>query len=112
MCVTGNRSIKEVFVSSNQRAIRLAISGLLVVFGLVSLSQAGFYVIRYFTLGNNLNSHELQGLCLSFWRGFWVVSLAVMIHFTIREIFESKIWSFFLLVSIGLTGYSFLNWYI
>lgn len=96
-------------MSSNQRAIRLAISGLLIIFGLMSLSQAGFFVIRYFTLGNALDSNELYHLLLGFWRGYWLIGVAILIHFSLRLLFESRRISLFLMISIGLTGYSFLN---
>ena len=96
-------------MSSNQRAIRLAISGLLIVFGLMSLSQAGFFVIRYFTLDTALDSNELDHLLLGFWRGYWLIALAVLIHFSLRLWFKSRRISLFLLISIGLTGYSFVN---
>jgi hypothetical protein len=95
-------------VNSNQRAIRLAISGLLIVFGLVSLSQAGFYVIRYFALDNALDSNEIFNFMLSFWRGYWVIVLAFLIHFSIKSIKTSNVWRVLLLVSAGLTAYSFV----
>jgi hypothetical protein len=98
-----------IFVSSNQRAIRLAISGLLIILGLMSLSQAGYFVIRYFTLGSVLDSNELYHMMLGFWRGYWLTAIAVLIHFNLRELFESRGISLFLMISVGLTGYSFFN---
>lgn len=96
-------------MNSNQRAIRLAISGLLIIFGLISLSQAGYFVIRHFTLGEALDSNDLYHLFLGFWRSYWLFAVAVLIHFSISELFKSRKVSLFLMVSIGLTAYSFLN---
>ena len=98
-------------MSSNQRAIRLAISGLLIIFGLMSLSQAGYFVVRYFTLGNALDSNELYHMLLGFWRGYWLIAVAVLIHFKLKLLFKSRPISLFLMISIALTGYSFLNFY-
>ncbi|NRA55308.1 MAG: hypothetical protein HRU23_14280 [Gammaproteobacteria bacterium] len=96
-------------MSSNQRAIRLAISGLLIVFGLISLSQAGFYVIRYLTFDAALNPQEMIGFLLSFWRGYWSVLAAIIIHFTIKAIVNSVAWRLTLVVSFGLTLFSFIG---
>lgn len=96
-------------MSSNRRAILLAISGILVIFGLMSLSQAGYFVIRYFALGVALEPEQLFSMWLGFWRGFWLISSAILIHFRIKEIFKSRKISLFIMISVGLTGYSFLN---
>lgn len=96
-------------MSSNQRAIRLALSGLLIIFGLMSLSQAGYFVIRYFTLDAELNSAQIAQMLSGFWRGYWLVAIAVLIHFEFKQWFNSRWISLFLMISIGLTGYSFLN---
>gem|GEM_PF-2633925 len=96
-------------MSSNQRAIRLAISGLLIIFGLISLSQAGFYVIRYLTFDAALNPQEITSLLLSFWRGYWCVLAAIIIHFTIKAIKESVAWRLTLVTSLGLTVFSFIG---
>jgi len=96
-------------VSSNQRAIRLAISGLLIVLGLISLSQAGFFVIRYLTLDTPLSIEAINGFLISFWRGYWVVLVAIIIHFSWSSVVKSLGWRLILLASCVLSVYSFVG---
>ena len=96
-------------MSSNQRAIRLTISGLFIIFGLISLSQAGFFIIQYLVLDHTLESGELLALWLGFWRGYWAITLAILLQLSVKKIFKSRKISLFIMISLGLTGYSYLN---
>ena len=73
-------------MSSNQRAIRLAIAGLMIVFGLMSLSQAGYFVIRYLTLNEPLDTVAMSIFVISAWRSYWLLFGAVLMQFTVKQI--------------------------
>jgi len=73
-------------LSSNQRAIRLAIAGLMIIFGLISLSQAGFFVIRYLTLNEPMDTVTTNMFILSAWRSYWLLFGAGLIQFTFKQI--------------------------
>lgn len=73
-------------MSSNQRAIRLAIAGLMVIFGLISLSQASFFVIRYLTLSEPMDAVTTNLFVISAWRSYWLLFGAGLIQFTFKQI--------------------------
>jgi len=73
-------------LSSNQRAIRLAIAGLMIVFGLISLSQAAFFVIRYLTLNEPLDAVATHLFVMSAWRSYWLIFGAGLIQFTFKQV--------------------------
>jgi len=78
-------------LSTNQRAIRLAIAGLMIVFGLISLSQAGFFVIRYFTLVEPLDATGVSIFVISAWRCYWLFFGAVLIQFTFKQLLAKPV---------------------
>ncbi len=78
-------------MNSNQRAIRLAIAGLMVIFGLISLSQAGFFVIRYFTLSEPMDAVTTNMFLVSAWRSYWLLFGAGLIQFTFKQVLAKPI---------------------
>ncbi|MDP2561208.1 hypothetical protein [Psychrobium sp. 1_MG-2023] len=73
-------------MSGTQRAFRLAIAGLMVIFGLLFFSQAGYFVIRYLTLKEPLELAAQHALALSAWRSYWLLFGAFIIQFTAKQL--------------------------
>lgn len=93
-------------MSSNQRAIRLAIAGLMIIFGLISLSQAGYFVIRFLTLSEPMDAMTLNLFLVSAWRSYWLLFGAALIQFTFKQILAKPIllgWTILSLISCLIT---------
>lgn len=78
-------------MKKNERFIRLTIAAFMVVFGLLSLSQTGFFVIRYLTIDQPLDANGISVFVGSLWRTYWMFFGAYLIQFPFKQIFERKV---------------------
>jgi hypothetical protein len=87
-------------MKKNERAIRLTIAAFMVVFGLMSLSQAGYFVIRYLTINKPLDSHAISLFVGSSWRCYWMFFGAYLIQLPFKQILANR--GLFMLVVVSL----------
>jgi len=104
------RVLQEIILSSNQRAIRLAIAGLMIIFGLISLSQAGYFVIRYLTLKEPMDAVTTTMFVVSAWRSYWLLFGAVLIQFTFKQVLAKPILLGWTIVSLIACLTSLVLW--
>ncbi|MCG7529948.1 hypothetical protein MHM98_01040 [Psychrobium sp. MM17-31] len=77
-------------MKKNERAIRLTIAALMVVFGLLSLSQAGYFVIRFLAIDQPLEPKAVSLFVGSAWRTYWMFFGAYLIQFPLKQIVARK----------------------
>ena len=87
-------------MKKNERAIRLTIAAFMVVFGLMSLSQAGYFVIRYLTINQPLDPHAISLFVGSAWRCYWMFFGAYLIQLPFKQILASR--GLFMVVVVSL----------
>jgi hypothetical protein len=77
-------------MKKNERAIRLTIAAFMVVFGLLSLSQAGYFVIRYLTIEQPLEPRAVSLFVGSGWRCYWMFFGAYLIQLPFKQIVAKR----------------------
>ncbi len=69
----------------------------MIIFGLMSFSQAGYFVIRYFTLHEPIEAAAQSMLLQTAWRSYWLFMSAALVQMTWRQ-FIAKRWLVALIV--------------
>lgn len=87
-------------MKKNERAIRLTIAAFMVVFGLLSLSQAGFFVIRYLAIDQPLSPEAISLFVGSAWRAYWMFFGAYLIQLSFKQILAKR--SLFMAVTVSV----------
>lgn len=87
-------------MKKNERAIRLTIAAFMVVFGLLSLSQAGFFVIRYLAIDQPLEPKAISLFVGSAWRAYWMFFGAYLIQLPFKQIVARR--GLFTVVSLSI----------
>lgn len=77
-------------MNKKERAIRLTIAAFMIVFGLVSLSQAGFFVMRYLIIEQPFELREISAFVSSGWRFYWMFFGAFLIQLPLKLILKRK----------------------
>lgn len=73
-------------MNKKERAIRLTIAAFMVVFGLLSLSQAGYFIIRYLAIDQPLEPRAISLFVGSAWRCYWMFFGAYLIQIPFKQI--------------------------
>ena len=63
----------------------------MIIFGLMSFSQAGYFVIRYFTLHEPIEAAAQSMLLQTAWRCYWLFMGAALVQMTWQQ-FVAKRW--------------------
>lgn len=87
-------------MKKNERFIRLTIAAFMVVFGLLSLSQAGYFVIRFLAIDQPLDAKGISLFVGSAWRSYWMFFGAYLIQFPIKQIMARRGLAMFVATSI------------
>ncbi len=87
-------------MNKKERAIRLTVAAFMVVFGLLSFSQAGYFVIRFLILPEPLEPEAVSLFVGSAWRCYWMFFGAYLIQIPFKEIMQRKVLFSVVIVSI------------
>ena len=90
---------KTNIMNKKERAIRLTIAAFMVVFGLLSFSQTGYFVIRYLTIEQPLSPHGISMFVGSLWRCYWMFFGAYLIQLPFKQILRRK--GLFLFITVS-----------
>ena len=78
-------------MNKKERAIRLTVAAFMVVFGLLSFSQAGYFVIRFLILPEPLEPKAVSLFVGSAWRCYWMFFGAYLIQIPFKQIMQRKV---------------------
>jgi len=87
-------------MKKNERAIRLTVAAFMVVFGLMSLSQAGYFVIRFLAINQPLEPQAIALFVGSAWRCYWMFFGAYLIQLPFKQIVARR--GLFIVVSLSI----------
>jgi len=87
-------------MNKKERAIRLTIAAFMIVFGLISLSQAGFFVMRYLIIEQPFEPREVSTFVSSAWRFYWMFFGAFLIQLPLNTIVKRTKLVVFTVISI------------
>jgi len=91
--------IFEKVMNKKERAIRLTVAAFMLVFGLISLSQAGFFVMRYLIIEQPFEPREVSAFVSSFWRFYWMFFGAYLIQLPFKLILKRT--KLFLMITLS-----------
>lgn len=98
-------------MNKKERAIRLTIAAFMIVFGLISFSQAGFFVMRYLIIEQPFEPREVSAFVSSVWRFYWMFFGAFLIQLPLKTIIKRTTLSVFIVISIATCVMTFYMYY-
>jgi len=87
-------------MKKNERAFRLTVAAFMVVFGLMSLSQAGYFVIRFLTIKQGIEPQAMSLFVSSAWRCYWLFFGAYLIQLPFKQIVARR--GLFIVVTLSI----------
>lgn len=78
-------------MNKKERAFRLTVAAFMVVFGLISFSQAGYFVIRFLVLPDPIEPKAVSLFVGSAWRTYWLFFGAFLIQIPFKQMIQRKV---------------------